>query len=293
MQACPLGSLLAGIKISGRFAMNQIYKKVVDCYESIKERIPFQPKVALVLGSGLGNYADSMDVKAEISYSEIKDFPVSTVPGHAGKFIFGYVGEVPVVCMKGRVHYYEGYPISDVVLPTRLMKMMGAGILFLTNASGGINTSFGAGDFMLIRDHISCFAPNPLIGQNVDEFGVRFPDMSTVYDRELQDKIRKAAKDNEINLKEGIYAQLTGPSFESPAEIRMLRTLGADAVGMSTVVEAITANHMGMRICGISCVSNLAAGLSDSPLTHEEVQEAADKAAPLFKKLITESIVSF
>ena len=173
------------------------------------------------------------------------------------------------------------------------MKMMGAGILFLTNASGGINTSFGAGDFMLIRDHISCFAPNPLIGQNVDEFGVRFPDMSTVYDRELQDKIRKAAKDNEINLKEGIYAQLTGPSFESPAEIRMLRTLGADAVGMSTVVEAITANHMGMRICGISCVSNLAAGLSDSPLTHEEVQEAADKAAPLFKKLITESIVSF
>lgn len=273
--------------------MNQIYKKVLDCYESIKERIPFQPKVALVLGSGLGNYADSMEVKAEIGYSEIKDFPVSTVPGHAGKFIFGYVGEVPVVCMKGRVHYYEGYPISDVVLPTRLMKMMGAEILFLTNASGGINTSFGAGDFMLIQDHISCFAPNPLIGQNIDELGVRFPDMSTVYDRELQDKIRKAAADNQISLKEGVYAQLTGPSFESPTEIRMLRTLGADAVGMSTVVEAIAANHMGMRICGISCVSNLAAGLSTNPLTHEEVQEAADKAAPLFKKLITESIISF
>ncbi len=273
--------------------MNQIYKKVVDCYESIKERIPFSPRVALVLGSGLGNYADSMNVKAEISYSEIRDFPVSTVPGHAGKFIFGYVGEVPVVCMKGRVHYYEGYPISDVVLPARLMKRMGAQILFLTNASGGINTSFGAGDFMLIQDHISCFAPNPLIGQNVDEFGVRFPDMSTVYDRELQDKIRKAARDNGINLKEGVYAQLTGPSFESPAEIRMLRTLGADAVGMSTVVEAIAANHMGMRICGISCVSNLAAGLSANPLTHEEVQEAADKAAPLFQKLITQSILSF
>jgi len=232
-------------------------------------------------------------VKAEISYSEIRDFPVSTVPGHAGKFIFGYVGEVPVVCMKGRVHYYEGYPISDVVLPARLMKRMGAQILFLTNASGGINTSFGAGDFMLIQDHISCFAPNPLIGQNVDEFGVRFPDMSTVYDRELQDKIRKAARDNGIDLKEGVYAQLTGPSFESPAEIRMLRTLGADAVGMSTVVEAIAANHMGMRICGISCVSNLAAGLSANPLTHEEVQEAADKAAPLFQKLITQSILSF
>ncbi len=246
-----------------------------------------------MLGSGLGNYADSMNVKAEISYSEIRDFPVSTVPGHAGKFIFGYVGEVPVVCMKGRVHYYEGYPISDVVLPARLMKRMGAQILFLTNASGGINTSFGAGDFMLIQDHISCFAPNPLIGQNVDEFGVRFPDMSTVYDRELQDKIRKAARDNGIDLKEGVYAQLTGPSFESPAEIRMLRTLGADAVGMSTVVEAIAANHMGMRICGISCVSNLAAGLSANPLTHEEVQEAADKAAPLFQKLITQSILSF
>lgn len=273
--------------------MNQIYKKVVDCYESIKERIPFSPRVALVLGSGLGNYADSIDVKAEIPYSEIRDFPASTVPGHAGKFIFGYVGEVPVVCMKGRVHYYEGYPISDVVLPTRLMKQMGAQILFLTNASGGINTSFGAGDFMLIRDHISCFAPNPLIGQNVDEFGVRFPDMSTVYDRDLQDKIRKAARDNGIDLKEGVYAQLTGPSFESPAEIRMLRTLGADAVGMSTVVEAIAANHMGMRICGISCVSNLAAGLSANPLTHEEVQEAADKAAPLFQKLITQSILSF
>ena len=273
--------------------MNQIYKKVVDCYESIKERIPFSPRVALVLGSGLGNYADSMNVKAEISYSEIRDFPVSTVPGHAGKFIFGYVGEVPVVCMKGRVHYYEGYPISDVVLPARLMKRMGAQILFLTNASGGINTSFGAGDFMLIQDHISCFAPNPLIGQNVDEFGVRFPDMSTVYDRELQDKIRKAARDNGIDLKEGVYAQLTGPAFESPAEIRMLRTLGADAVGMSTVVEAIAANHMGMRICGISCVSNLAAGLSANPLTHEEVQEAADKAAPLFQKLITQSILSF
>lgn len=273
--------------------MNQVYQKVLDCYESIKERIPFTPKVALVLGSGLGNYADSMEVKAEIAYSEIRDFPVSTVPGHAGKFIFGYVGAVPVVCMKGRVHYYEGYPISDVVLPARLMKMMGAEILFLTNASGGINPSFGAGDFMLIKDHISCFAPNPLIGANIDELGCRFPDMSKVYDKELQDKIRKAAEENKIPLQEGVYVQLTGPSFESPSEIKMLRTLGADAVGMSTVVEAIAANHMGMKICGISCVSNLAAGMSDNPLTHEEVQEAADKAAPLFKKLITEAIISF
>lgn len=273
--------------------MNQIYQKVLDCYASIKERIPLTPKVALVLGSGLGGYADSMEVKAEIAYSEIRDFPVSTVPGHAGKFIFGYVGAVPVVCMKGRVHYYEGYPISDVVLPARLMKMMGAEILFLTNASGGINPSFKAGDFMLIKDHISCFAPNPLIGANIDELGCRFPDMSKVYDKKLQDKIRKAAEENKIPLQEGVYVQLTGPSFESPSEIKMLKTLGADAVGMSTVVEAIAANHMGMKICGISCVSNLAAGMTDNPLTHEEVQEAADKAAPLFKKLITESIISF
>ena len=273
--------------------MNAVYEKVAQCYESIKDRIPFIPKVALVLGSGLGNYADTMDVKAEIDYKEIKDFPVSTVPGHAGKFIFGYVDSVPVVCMKGRVHFYEGYPISDVVLPTRLMKMMGAEILFLTNASGGINPAYSAGDFMMLTDHISIFAPNPLIGQNIDELGTRFPDMSQVYDLDLQDKIRAAAKANDIKLQEGIYCQLTGPSFESPAEIKMLGKLGVDTVGMSTVVEAIAANHMGMKICGISCVCNLAAGISPTPLTHEEVQEAGRAAAPLFTKLITEAIKSF
>lgn len=192
--------------------------------------------------------------------------------------------------MKGRVHYYEGYPVSDVVLPTRLMKLMGAQILFLTNAAGGVNTSFHAGDLMLIRDHISVFAPNPLIGANIDELGVRFPDMSTIYDRKLQQLIRGTARENGIYLQEGVYAQLTGPSFESPAEIRMMRTLGCDAVGMSTVVEAIAANHMGMKVCGISCISNLAAGMTDNPLTHEEVQEAADMAAPNFKKLVTESV---
>lgn len=227
---------------------------------------------------------------SEIPYSEIEGFPISTVPGHAGRFIFGYVDKVPVVCMKGRVHYYEGYPISDVVLPVRLMKMMGAEILFLTNAAGGVNTSFHAGDLMMIKDQIAVFAPNPLIGENIDELGVRFPDMSTVYDRELQKLMVQAAKDNGIFLQEGVYAQLTGPSFESPAEIRMLRGMGVDAVGMSTVVEAIAANHMGMRICGISCISNLAAGMTANPLTHEEVQEAADMAAPNFKKLVTETV---
>lgn len=272
--------------------MSEVYEKLLNCYKCVREKTDFVPKVAIVLGSGLGDYAEAIQVAYELPYGEIEGFPVSTVPGHAGKFIFGYINEIPIVCMKGRVHFYEGYPIGDVVLPARLMKLMGAEILFLTNAAGGVNTSFHAGDLMLIKDHISVFAPNPLIGPNIDELGVRFPDMSTVYDRELQDLIRKAAKENNIFLQEGVYAQLTGPSFESPAEIRMLRTLGCDAVGMSTVVEAIAANHMGMRICGISCISNLAAGMTMNPLTHEEVQEAADMAAPNFKKLVTETVKS-
>lgn len=276
--------------------MNPVYQKILRCYESVQKKFDFTkftPGVAIVLGSGLGDYADDIEVVGEVDYHDIEGFPVSTVPGHAGKFIFGYVGDVPVVCMKGRVHYYEGYPITDVVLPTRLMKLMGAKILFLTNACGGINPEFKAGDFMLIEDQISVFAPNPLIGENIDELGTRFPDMSHVYDEELRKIIRKAAKGNGIELKEGVYCQFTGPSFESPAEIRMAGKLGADAAGMSTVVEAIAANHMGMRICGISFVSNLAAGISPNPLTHEEVQEAANAAAPKFKKLITESVKNF
>lgn len=273
--------------------MNQVYEKVIRCLESVRAKTDFVPRVAIVLGSGLGDYANDIKVECEIDYHDIEGFPVSTVPGHAGKFIFGYVGDVPVVCMKGRVHYYEGYDISDVVLPTRLMKLMGAEILFLTNASGGLNTTFCAGDFMMITDHIACFAPNPLIGPNIDEFGTRFPDMTHVYDEDLRDIIEKTAKEHDIKLQKGVYAQLTGPSFESPAEIKMLRTLGVDAVGMSTVVEAIVANHMGMKICGISCVCNLAAGMTDNPLTHEEVQAAANEAAPKFKKLLTETVKKF
>ena len=271
--------------------MNPIYEKLQKCVVAVKKITDFEPKVAIVLGSGLGGYAGDIKVECEIPYSDIDGFPVSTVPGHDGRFIFGYVEDVPVVCMKGRVHYYEGYPISDVVLPIRLMKMLGAGILFLTNASGGINPSFSAGDFMLIRDHIAAFAPNPLIGPNIDELGVRFPDMTHVYDVDLQECIKAAASEQNIKIQEGVYIQLTGPSFESPADIKMLRVLGGDAVGMSTVVEAIAANHCGMKICGISCVCNLAAGMTENPLTHDEVQEAANKAAPLFKTLVTESVI--
>ncbi|MBQ7658977.1 MAG: purine-nucleoside phosphorylase [Butyrivibrio sp.] len=272
---------------------NAVYEKLLKCKEAVRKVTDFEPDVALVLGSGLGGFAENIKIETEISYSDIPGFPVSTVPGHAGKFIFGYLGDKKIVCMKGRIHFYEGYNISDVVLPARLMKMLGAKILFLTNAAGGLGEGFGAGDLMLITDHISIFAPNPLIGPNLDELGPRFPDMSNVYKKDLQDVIRAVAKENGIDLKEGVYCQCTGPSFESPAEIKMLAKLGVSAVGMSTVNEAIAANHMGMRICGVSCISNLAAGISGEPLSHEEVQEAADKAAPLFTKLVSESIKRF
>ena len=276
--------------------MNEVYKKVLRCYEILQKKFDFsnfRPDVAIVLGSGLGDYANDIEVVGEVDYHDIEGFPVSTVPGHAGKFIFGYVGDVPVVCMKGRIHYYEGYPITDVVLPARLMKLMGAKVLFLTNACGGLNPEFKAGDFMLIKDQISVFVPNPLIGENIDELGTRFPDMSHVYDSELRNLIKEAAAENEIILREGVYCQFTGPSFESPAEIIMAGKIGADAAGMSTAVEAIAANHMGMKVCGISFVSNLAAGISPVPLTHEEVQEAANMAAPKFKKLINAAVKKF
>jgi len=271
--------------------MSEIYNKAMKCLEIIQSKTDFKPKVALVLGSGLGGYADEIDVKAKIDYSEIEGFPVSTVPGHHGQFIFGNVKDVPVVIMKGRVHYYEGYPISDVVLPIRLMRLMGAEYLFLTNAVGSLNRNHGVGEFMLIRDHISYNVPSPLIGQNIEEFGTRFPDMSNIYSDELQAIIRATALELKIKLNEGIYIQYSGPNFETPAEIRAFGALGADVVGMSTACEAVAANHMGMKICGISCISNLASGISKTALTHEEVQEAADAAAPKFKALVTEAII--
>lgn len=270
--------------------MGKVYEKLMRCHESFKEKIDFNPKVALVLGSGLGDYAAEIDVKAELSFGEIDTFPVSTVVGHEGKFIFGYVGDVPVVCMKGRVHYYEGYSMDDVVLPIRLMGLMGAKVLFLTNAAGGVNLNFHAGDFMLIKDQISSLVPSPLIGENHDMLGVRFPDMSRIYDDRLCGIIEETAVKLDIPLQEGVYIQLTGPNFETPAEVRMCRVLGGDAVGMSTACEAVAANHMGMRVCGISFISNMACGVTDMPLSHEEVQAAADSAAPRFKRLVTESI---
>lgn len=270
--------------------MSRIYERLEKSFRSCEDRIPFKPEVALILGSGLGEFASMFRIEGEIPYQEIEDFPVSTVPGHRGRFVFCHIGETPVVMMQGRVHYYEGYSMEEVVLPVRLMKRMGAKILFLTNAAGGVSYEFQAGDLMLITDQIASLVPSPLIGENPQELGTRFPDMSEIYDRKLRETIRSCAGRLGIPLHEGVYLQLTGPNFESPAEVRMCRALGADAVGMSTACEAVAANHMGMKICGISCISNLACGMTDQPLSHEEVQESADRAAPLFRQLVAESI---
>lgn len=265
-------------------------KKVENCVQQIREKTDFVPKVALILGSGLGALADEIQVEVSIGYEELEGFPVSTVAGHKGRFVFGYIGETPVVIMQGRVHYYEGYAMSDVVLPTRVMRLLGAEILFLTNAAGGISEKLKPGDLMLLTDQISSFVPSPLIGPNVNDWGERFPSMDTIYDLQLRDLLREEAKKCDVDLKEGIYLQTTGPCYESPAEVRMFGMLGADAVGMSTAVEAIVARHMGMRICGISCISNMAGGTAKEPLSHEEVKEVAERVAPLFKQLVRSSI---
>lgn len=271
--------------------MNEILEQLERCLESVRKKVDFVPKIALVLGSGLGDYAENIQVEAVLDYGEIEGFPTSSVPGHKGRFLFGYIGTVPVVCMQGRVHYYEGYKMPEVVLPVRLMRRMGAEVLFLTNAAGGVNFDYQAGDFMLIQDHIASFVPSPLIGKNEEELGPRFPDMSNIYDKELRELIKETAKEQGILLREGVYLQMTGPAYESPAEVKLCRILGADAVGMSTACEAVAANHMGMKICGISCISNLACGMTDKPLCHTEVQEMADRAAPLFQRLLTQSIL--
>lgn len=266
-------------------------KEIVDYHvQQIRRVTDFVPEVALILGSGLGSLADEIETEAVIDYHDLHRFPISTVAGHKGRFVFGKIGDVRVVIMQGRVHYYEGYSMTDVVLPIRVMSELGAKILFITNASGGMNVSFEPGDLMLITDQISLFVPSPLIGENVDEWGTRFPSMNEIYSQNLRHLIEKTAMECGISLKQGVYVQTTGPQYESPAEVRMLRELGADAVGMSTAVEAICAVHMGMRVCGISCITNMAGGSSTETVTHEEVKATADRVADDFKRLVTESI---
>ncbi|MFG6394562.1 MAG: purine-nucleoside phosphorylase [Lachnospiraceae bacterium] len=269
-----------------------MYKKLIACLNSLKEKTSFQPEAALVLGSGLGDYADEIQIEQTTDYTEIGGFPISTVKGHKGRFVFGYVSKTPVVIMQGRVHYYEGYKMSDVVLPIRLMGMMGAKKILLTNAAGGANASYKPGDFMMITDHITTGIPSPLIGPNIDELGTRFPDMSEVYSRRLQDITRKCAKECNIELKEGVYVQFSGPNYETPAEVRLAQIWGGDAVGMSTACEAMAAHHMGLEVCGISCITNMASGISKVQLNHKEVQETADRVAKSFKELVTKVITS-
>ncbi|MBO5509776.1 MAG: purine-nucleoside phosphorylase [Lachnospiraceae bacterium] len=255
-------------------------------YDSLRAKTDFIPDAAIVLGSGLGAFANKMTDTSFVSYDDIDGMPVSTVPGHSGRFVFGRVGEVKVVAMQGRVHHYEGYPMHKVVLPIRLMKLMGAKKIILTNAAGGINETFRPGDLMMITDHISSFVTSPLIGPNPEELGTRFPDMSDVYNKKLQDYVLEISRKLGIEVKKGVYLQTTGPNYETPAEIRMFRTLGADAVGMSTACEAMVAKHMGMDVIGISCITNLAAGMSKTPLNHKEVAQIADRSSKNFQSLV-------
>ena len=268
--------------------MGTVYDRVKQCADAIRQKTGFVPRTALILGSGLGGFGEKIAREAVVDYQDIPGFPVSTVAGHQGRFLFGVVGEEPVVVMQGRVHYYEGYSMEDVVLPTRVMGLLGAQRLILTNAAGGIGPDLAPGDLMLLTDHIASFVPSPLLGPNGEELGPRFPDMTQVYSPRLRERALAAAQRLGFPLKQGVYLQTTGPQYETPAEIRMFAALGANAVGMSTACEAIAARHMGLEVCGISCITNLAAGLSGAPLSHEEVQQTADQAAQRFQGLVWE-----
>jgi len=256
-----------------------------------KELLDFSPEIALVLGSGLGFFADeAIDIVGQLPYADIEGFPVSTVPGHAGRFVYGLLKGRRVLCMQGRFHFYEGYSMQQLTLPIRLMAQMGIRSLILTNAAGGIHREFQPGDFMLLTDHINFLGTNPLIGPDTSIHGQRFPDMSAVYDPDFRERMLTWAKEEVFKLHQGVYLATTGPSFETPAEIRAFASLGADAVGMSTVPEAITARQEGMQVLGISCITNAAAGITKNPLSHEEVSETADRVRPQFAQIIKAAV---
>ncbi|MEN6312619.1 MAG: purine-nucleoside phosphorylase [Clostridiaceae bacterium] len=270
--------------------MNDIKEKIQETVDYIKGKIGGKPQIGIILGSGLGSLVDVLEQPVEIDYKDIPGFPEATAPGHAGKLIYGLLGGKRVLAMKGRFHYYEGYDISQVVFHIRVFKLLGIDDLLVTNAAGGVNTGFKPGDLMLITDHISFFAPSPLRGRNLDEFGTRFPDMCGVYSSDLIETAKKAAGKEGLILKEGIYAFAQGPMYETPAEIRAFRVLGADAVGMSTVPEVITAHHSGMKVLGISCITNMAAGILNQPLNHKEVLDIGKQVEKKFSSLVTEII---
>ncbi len=268
-------------------------EKIQETVEYIKQTLPEIPDIALILGSGLGEYADSFSDPVILPYSEIPHFPTSTVAGHKGQLVFQKFPGCSVVAMQGRFHYYEGYDMEQVTFPVRVFGMLGIERLLITNAAGGANPDFDAGDLMLITDHINLMGGNPLRGKHSQEFGERFPDMSNVYNAEDSAAIESVAQELKIPLKKGVYIAMSGPSYETPAEIRMAQILHGDAVGMSTVPEAIVATQMGMRVSGISCITNMAAGITGAKLTHEEVMETADRVRKQFMTLVNEVIHAF
>ena len=269
-----------------RTASTSLYERAEHATRIIRAKINVEPRVAVVLGSGLGGFADDFEEAVSIPYEDIPGFQRSTAQGHAGQLVVGKIDTVPILAMKGRVHYYEGYSLEEVTFPMRAFKLLGIKTVILTNAAGGINVELHQGGLMVLSDHLNLMGANPLRGPNDERFGPRFPDMSTVYSPELQELVVEEAKVIGVEVRRGIYGALSGPSYETPAEILMLRNLGADAVGMSTVPEAIVARHMGLEVLGISCITNMAAGLSDAPINHEEVMATGDRVRGTFTELL-------
>ena len=269
-----------------RMASTSLYERAEHATRVIRARINVEPRIAIVLGSGLGGFADDFEEAASVPYEEIPGFVRSTAQGHVGQLVAGKIDSVPVVAMQGRVHYYEGYSFEEVTFPIRTFKLLGIKTLILTNAAGGINVQLTQGALMVISDHLNLMGDNPLRGPNDERFGPRFPDMTAVYSPELQELVVDEAKAAGVEVRRGIYGGLSGPSYETPAEIHLLRNLGADAVGMSTVPEAIVARHMGLEVLGISCITNMAAGISDEPINHEEVMATGDRVRDTFAQLL-------
>jgi purine-nucleoside phosphorylase len=267
-------------------AVSNLYARAEQAARTIRSRTSLEPQVALVLGSGLGGFADEFQESIAIPYAEIPGFATSTAQGHAGQLVIGKVGDVPVMAMQGRVHFYEGYTLEEVTFPIRAFKLLGIKRLILTNAAGGIDIELNQGSLMVISDHLNLMGVNPLRGPNDERFGPRFPDMSDAYSRELQEQAVAEARNIGVDIRRGVYAALAGPSYETPAEIHMLRGLGADAVGMSTVPETIVARQMGIEVLGISCITNMAAGISDEPINHAEVMETGQRVRLIFTKLL-------
>lgn len=262
------------------------FQIVKESGDFIKSKLISTPEIALILGSGLGSMADNLENPISIDYSDIPNFPISTVAGHDGKLVIGKLEGKTVICMKGRFHHYEGYSMKDVTLPIRVFSYLGVKNIIVTNAAGGVNLEFQPGDLMIIKDHINGSGINPLLGKNLEEMGTRFPSASDIYTKVIRGKAKIIAKDIGVDLKEGVYHYCTGPSYETPAEIKAYRILGVDAVGMSTVPESLVACHCGMQVLGISCITNMAAGILDQPLSHKEVFETAEKTKDKFSKLI-------